>query len=166
MDRYERWCNLPALLGLTLGAAAFAPQQHTSDYSPADRALASELHAFAFCAKGLALAAQDAADKMLNAGGRFLHPRTQTPAQDMLDSYARIASAAVHNRWVWTVDHSCCCVCSVLQHPCANMCFTLQRKAVMALITTHMAFESTPAHMMLLQPAVLPVIAGQTTFQH
>eukprot|EP00878_Enallax_costatus_P010261 GHUV01010711.1.p1 GENE.GHUV01010711.1~~GHUV01010711.1.p1 ORF type:complete len:604 (+),score=239.17 GHUV01010711.1:1353-3164(+) len=93
-DRYKAWFNLPALLGLCLNS----PTITTTSINLADHTMANELHALVHAAKCLALAQEQAADKVLTCGSRFLHPEANNQAGDMLACFAKVAATTMYLR--------------------------------------------------------------------
>ncbi len=125
-ERYQRWFNLPVLLGLSLasptvgaatglGPAAAAHHPHpaaapgalggapAAAFDPALAAVSNEMHAVSFAAKCLALAHREAANKMLQCGSKFLHAAAEEgaggQAADALDAFSRVAAAVIYTRW-------------------------------------------------------------------
>lgn len=119
-ERYQRWFNLPALLGLslaspTVGAALGAPPGASgvpsgsvngapaAGLDPGTCALTNEMHTVSFAAKCMALAHREAANKMLQCGSAFLHPGAEGAgaggqATDALDAFVRVAVAVIYSR--------------------------------------------------------------------
>lgn len=62
--------------------------------------MTNELHALVHAAKCLVLAQQQAADKVLTCGSRFLHPEADDQAGDMLACFAKVAATALFHRCV------------------------------------------------------------------
>jgi hypothetical protein len=90
--RYRRWSALPVLLGLSMSSVVMRPSHHDI----VQRSLDNELHAMALAAQSLAIAHQEAANKMLNCGSKFLHPDSGSQAQDMLNMFCTVASTVIY----------------------------------------------------------------------
>ncbi|WIA14188.1 hypothetical protein OEZ85_002727 [Tetradesmus obliquus] len=93
-ERYKAWFNLPSLLGLTLNSATIS----TTSLALAEHSMANELHALVHAAKCLALAQQQAANRVLTCGSRFLHPEAEDQAGDMLACFAKVAATTLYGR--------------------------------------------------------------------
>lgn len=93
-ERYKAWFNLHSLLGLTLNSATIS----TTSLALAEHSMANELHALVHAAKCLALAQQQAANRVLTCGSRFLHPEAEDQAGDMLACFAKVAATTLYGR--------------------------------------------------------------------
>lgn len=60
-----------------------------------DRSMANELHALVHAVKCLTLAQQQAADKVLTCGSKFLHPEAEDQANNMLACFAKVATTTI-----------------------------------------------------------------------
>jgi hypothetical protein len=122
-ERYKAWFNLPSLLGLTLNS----PTISTTTLNLSEHSMANELHALVHAAKCLALAQQQAANRVLTCGSRFLHPEADDQAAGMLACFAKVAATTLYIRWVINVDCSTwrlplLCQLAALQHFCFRCC--------------------------------------------
>lgn len=106
IERYQCWYNLPVLLGLCYNSISIA----ATSYNMSERTLSNELHAVTYCAKCIALAQQEATNKMLNYGSRFLHPKAQSLAEEMLDCFSKIASSVSNTRYDDMHSQYFCCL--------------------------------------------------------
>jgi hypothetical protein len=118
-ERYKAWFNLPSLLGLTLNS----PTISTTSLNMAQHSMANELHTLVHAAKCLALAQQQAADRVLTCGSRFLHPEAEDQAGDMLACFAKVAATTLYLRCVCRACRSSvlpasCCLQSATSWGC------------------------------------------------
>ena len=93
-ERYKAWFNLPTLLGLALQS----PTVSATSVNLAQHSMANELHALVHAAKCLALAQQQAANKVLPCGSTFLHPEAADQASSMMACFAKVAATSMYLR--------------------------------------------------------------------
>lgn len=98
-ERYRAWFNLPALLGLCLNS----PTITTTAMILSEHSMANELQALVHAVKCLALAQQQAANKVLPCGSKFLHPEATNQAGGMLATFAKVAATTLYLRYVQLV---------------------------------------------------------------
>jgi len=68
--------------------------------------MANELHALVHAAKCLALAQQQAANKVLPCGSTFLHPEAADQASSMLACFAKVAATTMYLRYGHLIAHN------------------------------------------------------------